>query len=119
MAKGPSGDEIFDAMTKAVEEDPTLKSRFNASVVFKLGDNSTYRLDATKGSPKEKPDLTVMTTLDVFHELLDKKVTPQQAFMKGKLKIKGKMGLAMKLPLILKATRKQLSSSTGTPRSRL
>jgi putative sterol carrier protein len=36
---------------------------------------------------------------------------PQQAFMKGKLKIKGKMNLAMKLTSVLVATRKKLPAS--------
>jgi putative sterol carrier protein len=66
-------------------------------------------------SRKDKTDLIVIASLEVFHKLLNKKLTPQQAFMQGKLKIKGKMGLAMKLTLILNATRKVLQKN----RSRL
>ena len=121
MSGSPTEDEIFLAMKQAVEANPSLKTKFNASVVFELGTKESpksFRLDATKKSPpKEKPDLKVITSLAVFHDLLNKKITPQQAFMKGKLKIKGKMGLAMKLQLVLNATRKQLMQSS--PRSRL
>ena len=118
---GPTADELFAAMTSAVAKDPSLKSRFNASVVFALDKDdasNSFRLDATKGEPKLKPELTVLSTLAVFHDLLGKKMTPQQAFMKGKLKIKGKMALAMKLQLILNATRKRLRT-TDPARSRL
>lgn len=108
----PSADEIFTAMQKAVDANPSLKSKFNASVEFRLKeDNKSARLDVTSKQPKEKPDLVVITTLKIFHQLLNKKLTPQQAFMQGKLKVKGKMNLAMKLTLILNATRKSLKQS--------
>jgi 3-hydroxyacyl-CoA dehydrogenase/3a,7a,12a-trihydroxy-5b-cholest-24-enoyl-CoA hydratase len=43
--------------------------------------------------------------------MITKKLNPQQAFMKGKLKIKGKMPLAMKLTTVLAATAKKLPQS--------
>ena len=39
---------------------------------------------------------------------MESKLTAQQAFMKGKLKIKGNMGLAMKLTSVIGATQKFL-----------
>jgi putative sterol carrier protein len=116
MSTAPTAEEIFAAMAASLDD--KIKSKFNASVEFRLGEEKPFRLDAKKGPLKESPELTVTTTLDVLHELLSKKLTPQQAFMKGKLKIKGNMGLAMKLTLVMNATRKQLLKS-ATPRSRL
>lgn len=112
----PSAEEIYAALQQAVQANPSLKSKFKASVefTFKEEPNKKYRLDVTS-NPKEKADLVVSTTLKVFHQILNKKLTPQQAFMQGKLKIKGNMGLAMKLTLIINAARKQLKK----PRSRL
>jgi putative sterol carrier protein len=111
----PSAEEIFAALQQAVQANPSLKSKFNASVEFGIKEqNKTFRLDVTS-NPKDKPDLIVTTSLKVFHQLLNKKLTAQQAFMQGKLKIKGNMGLAMKLTLVLNAARKQLQQ----PRSRL
>jgi len=43
--------------------------------------------------------------------MIRKELQPQQAFLKGVLKIKGKMTLAMKLTAVLNATRKKLPSS--------
>jgi putative sterol carrier protein len=112
----PSSQELVAAMQEAVAATPSLKSKFNASVEFQLTGSESFRLDMSKSkSRKDKTDLIVIASLEVFHKLLNKKLTPQQAFMQGKLKIKGKMGLAMKLTLILNATRKVLQKN----RSRL
>ena len=112
----PSLQEIFDAMTQAVEMDGSLKKRFNALVHFNvdgemvsLDARSTTDGDSTTTTSSTSPDLVVKTSLPVLLDLINKKIKPQQAFMKGKLKIKGKMPLAMKLTLILEATRKNLA----------
>ena len=44
-------------------------------------------------------------------KMVRKELNPQQAFMKGKLKIKGKMALAMKLTSVLAATNRYLPKS--------
>ena len=58
-----------------------------------------------------KADLQVTCTEEIMGKMVRKEVQPQQAFMKGMLKIKGKMNLAMKLTAVLAATRKKLPSS--------
>lgn len=44
---------------------------------------------------------------DDFVQIVTGKLNSQQAFMKGRLKIKGNMGLAMKLEPIMKLARKK------------
>lgn len=120
----PSADEIVAAMYRAVKETPSLKSRFNAVVEFCLSDGSNVTKGKINISKKNEgasdpAELVVSCDLRVFHKLLNKKMTPQQAFMQGKLKIKGNMGLAMKLTLVLNATRKALLNKEKTPQSKL
>jgi len=81
-----------------------------------------YSLDLKSKEPSassgdggmSSPDLHVTVSEADMIKLVNKELNPQQAFMKGKLKIKGKMALAMKLTAVLAATRKCLP-----PKSRL
>lgn len=105
-----SVEQIFTAMAEAL---PT--SKFPKKLILMNVDGTCYRVDgaagtvtATDASEDSGVDLKVTTTLEVLQNLLEKKLTPQQAFMKGLLKIKGSMGLAMKLTLLVNATRKHL-----------
>jgi putative sterol carrier protein len=64
-------------------------------------------------SKGEKSDADLIVTVDSENmvKLVTGKLKPQQAFMKGKLKIKGKMNLAMKLTAVLSETRKKMPKS--------
>lgn len=110
----PSVDEIFSAMGEVVELDPSIKKKFNGTAFFDIEDK-TFVLKASSSkknggsSDADAADLRIKTSAATLQALLAKKMTPQQAFMRGKLKIKGKMGLAMKLTVVLDATRKHLA----------
>ena len=112
--------EISDAMKDAMaNHGDKIRRKFNAVVVFDV-DGQSFSLDASKvkannNDPQQQQqhgaaDLTVTTSLPVLQALLDKKLTPQQGFLKKKIEIKGKMALAMKLQIILDATRKELAA---------
>eukprot|EP00816_Leptocylindrus_hargravesii_P001781 CAMPEP_0196808910 /NCGR_PEP_ID=MMETSP1362-20130617/8906_1 /TAXON_ID=163516 /ORGANISM="Leptocylindrus danicus, Strain CCMP1856" /LENGTH=105 /DNA_ID=CAMNT_0042183425 /DNA_START=53 /DNA_END=370 /DNA_ORIENTATION=- len=105
-----------------------MKNRLQGSVLFKVddeqfllnlgakgADNSAKKVDNNGGA---KADLTVTISTENLMKLVsaDSKITPQQAFMKGMLKIKGKMALAMKLTVVLGATKRVLS---GASRSKM
>ena len=68
-----------------------------------------------KNDTDSAPQLTITVKESDFLSLASGKVNPQQAFMKGKIKMKGNMGLAMKLNTVLEATRKQLASADQAP----
>lgn len=56
------------------------------------------------GAPKEgKPNTTLTIADEDFVQLAKGKLNPQQAFMKGKLKITGNIMVAQKLGPLLKA----------------
>lgn len=100
--------QITDAMSLAVEQDGTIRQKFPSNVQFDV-DGETYTLHIVETDGPVDDSLQVKTSIDTLRDLLEKKLSPQQAFMKGKLKIKGKMALAMKLSLVLDATRKQMA----------
>ena len=52
-------------------------------------------------------DLTLTMTDAIFVQIADGTMKPQTAFMRGKLKIKGSMGLAMKLQGVIDVARKE------------
>ena len=95
------------------------------SVVFTLSDNNEqWYLDLKSEKPSAgkltaggaggaptNPDLSVKVSESDMIKMVRKELNPQQAFMKGKLKIKGKMALAMKLTSVLAATSRYLPKS--------
>lgn len=110
--------DITTAMTEAITiEGDRLKKKLNAIIRFDI-DGEIYDYDVrttastdptTITNPKLNPDVTIQISVITLEELLRKKLSPQQAFMKGKFKVNGKMSLAMKLQLILDTTRKYLA----------
>ena len=67
----------------------------------------------TKGGDA-KADVTLTVADDDFVQMSTGKMNPQQAFMQGKLKIKGNMGIAMKMSAIEKAMKTLME---GKPKS--
>ena len=51
----------------------------------------------SQGAPSGDPDCTMSMTSEDFVKMFKGELKPTMAFMSGKLKIKGNMGLAMKL----------------------
>ena len=49
----------------------------------------------------EEADVTLTASTETFRGILDGEVNPTMAFMTGRLKINGSMGLAMKLGSVL------------------
>ncbi len=82
----------------------------NATYLFKLGEDGgdwTLTFEGGKGKISEgatvdNPSCTVTLSADDFLKIINKEADATQLFMFGKLKVKGNMGLAMKLQKILK-----------------
>lgn len=94
--------EIFtDKVRKAASNAPnlgkTLKIQLEEGVVF---------IDMTQEpavvTNEDKPaDTTVITSMDTLQKLQSGDLNPMMATMTGKIKIKGDMGLALKLQSLL------------------
>jgi putative sterol carrier protein len=88
---------------------PDVVSKINAVYQFNISgpDGGSWAVDCTapggritQGSTPN-PRCTVSATDADFLNIVNGKLNPQMAFMSGKLKIQGDMGLAMKLQQIL------------------
>jgi putative sterol carrier protein len=77
------------------------------TVKFVILDEGTVLIDEDGARAPEAPagdapaDCTMTASADTFRGLLDGGINPTAAFMSGKLKVEGDMGLAMKLGALL------------------
>lgn len=95
-------ENVTEKMMRKIAQGPAV----NARVKFDFGADGIIFIDATQNPPvishdDHDADLVLACSLEIFTALLDGKQDPNIAFMMGKLKIKGPMGLAMKLNALL------------------
>lgn len=81
---------------------------FNHRALFDFDDDGKIFLDGTQSPPvitneEQESDVTLATSLETFSKILDGSQDPNFAFMMGKLKVRGSMGLALKLNGLLEA----------------
>ena len=83
-----------------------LAPLFNATVKFDFQNDGVVFIDATQNPPdisqnNRDADVTFICPLAVFNKILEGQLDPTMAYMTSQLKIKGSMGLAMKLSAML------------------
>lgn len=96
----------LDAVTAKIKEKLSMAAGLNAKVKFDFGDEGCVFVDTTQNPPEinhedAEADVVLQCSLDTFQAILNGAQDPNIAFMMGKLKVKGSMGLAMKLNGIL------------------
>ena len=104
----PSPQEIFDQM--GANLNPDAAKGMNATIQFNLsGDNGGQwyvaikdgKADVSKGTAPSA-NMTLSMSAQDYVDMTMGKLNGQMAFMSGKLKISGDMGLAMKMQSLFK-----------------
>ena len=98
-----------EKIAKKLQDKPETSKAVNATYEFNItGDNGgVWTVDLTKepgvvtAGSQGAANCTVTCTANDFMNIVGGKMNPQMAFMSGKLKIKGDMGLAMKLQKVI------------------
>jgi putative sterol carrier protein len=98
---------FFESLESRLNSDPSKLAGMNAVYQFQVGEGS-YCVSMKEGKASvasgaiPDPNCTVTMEENDFLEMLSGKLNSQMAFMTGKLKVAGDMGLALKLGSFLK-----------------
>ena len=75
---------------------------FGGSAKFDIEGEGAVRIDDKGARVSDDPaDVTLTADADTFREIMSGDLNPTSAFMTGKLKVDGDMGMAMKLATVL------------------
>lgn len=96
----------IETLTNGMRERVQGKSGLDATVKFDFGDDGRIFLDGTTlpytvSNEDKEADCTLSVKMDDFVAIVKREMDPTMAFMMGKLKVAGSMGIAMKLSSVL------------------
>lgn len=98
--------DSLENLMERIQQKASRPGALRARVCFDFGAEGKIGVDSTVDPPRIGPedleaDLRVLCTRDLFSRILDGQTDPAFAFLTGRLKIQGPMGLAMKLNAFL------------------
>lgn len=96
----------LESVTEKITRKLGRAAGLSARAKFDFGDDGRIFVDATQDPPAishddNDADVTLVCALNTFEGILDGTQDPNVAFLMGKLKVHGSMGLAMKLNAML------------------
>ena len=92
----------LENFTETVRSKVGDNAKLNATIKFAFKEGGALYIDGkstpnTVSNDEGPADCTVKVSLEDFGKLMERKLDPTTAFMMGKIKIEGDMGIAMKL----------------------
>lgn len=95
----------LESITEELKQRLTVNN-FGHTAKFVFDDDGIVHVDdtekpATVSNEDKEAEVTLKCTMDTFQAMLDGTQDPNIAFMMGKLKVEGAMGLALKLNSLL------------------
>ncbi len=102
----PEAKEVFAEIENRIKQKPEKVAGLNVTYQFDLtGESWTLRINngaaTVSAGPTDSPNTTFVASTEDWISIATGKLNPVTAFMQQKLKIKGDMGLAMKLQGLL------------------
>ena len=94
--------DMVDGAVKALGERMTGES-LDGAVEFVIEDEGSLTIsgDSVTAGGDGEADCTMTASAETFEAILEGELSPTSAFMSGRLKVDGDMGMAMKLGSIL------------------
>jgi len=102
-----SKDDLYDRLEDQLGAALPQLSSLSAVIKFDLGEDGGWLVDARQTTPSLRPaqqdaddddaDCTVVLSAKNLGKLLDGSMDPMLAYGMGRIKVRGSMGLAMKL----------------------
>ena len=102
----PDAQQVFTEIENRIKAKPEKAAGLNVTYQFDLtGESWTLKIadgtaSVSKG-PAQNPNTTLIASTDDWMNIATGKLNPMAAFMQQKLKVKGDMGMAMKLQGLL------------------
>ena len=94
----------LESVTETVREKVATASGFDHTVKFDFGDDGLIFVNGNENAVSNDDgdaECTITMSLDDFESMTAGDLDPTSAFMMGKLKVSGDMGVAMKLSSVI------------------
>ena len=96
----------LESATAAIRAKAALAPKLGYRVTFDLGEDGIIYWDGTQvpaaiGNEAGESDTTLTLSLESLQKLIDGNLNPTLAYMTGRLKVEGSMGVALKIGQLL------------------